>query len=483
MSEEAKNIQTGVIGSKDINSHKNNFQELINELNKLDADYFNSFLDIVLKDKKKYFGEMNPIDFLLDWKYEIAKVLCTQKLELKKGNNQALIDKFKDLDFENNKSELMKVLQNLKVAESTQKIILDNFVNQKGFESLDLKPFEEIEEKYGTQVNNRDESKTIFIPISNDFIKLCKVIWRIIKNTDTEYKNQFEEYRHDAFDLVAHINRVFASDTNKTFFEALNKWDMNWRKKLSTEKFGSPEDNLKAFYYCSKNDIFTYFYNLSRIKYGDTEYTEFAQRLELPHLDCKVVILTHYKQIIAVDLSIYRQYNHRPANKIIIAQTEEEENDRRTTIGQNIKRFVVGLVNSLVKTWNNLSQKTKKIISGSLFLVFFVLWILVVLNFLEIVVFMSLALSWTIAIISFVGTGVFGFMFTILITDDSESLQRELNNQDNLDLDSNATHASERGDIDLSLDEIEIESDETPLIVIGLDKMENENNLSSDLQK
>ena len=74
-------------------------------------------------------------------------------------------------------------------------------------------------------------------------------------------------------------------------------------------------------------------------------------------------------------------------------------------------------------------------------------------------------------------------MFTILITDDSENLQRELNNQDNLDLDSNATHASERGDIDLSLDEIEIESDETPLIVIGLDKMENENNLSSDLQK
>ena len=181
-------------------------------------------------------------------------------------------------------------------------------------------------------------------------------------------------------------------------------------------------------------------------------------------------------------MSTYRQYNHRPANKIIIAQTEEE-NDRRTTIGQNIKRFVVGLVNSLVKTWNNLSQKTKKIISGSLFLVFFVLWILVVLNFLEIATFMSLALSWTIAIISFIGMMGFGCMFTILITDDSENLQRELNNQDNLDLDSNATHASERGDIDLSLDEIEIESDETPLIVIGLDKMENENNLSSDLQK
>ena len=47
MSEEAKNIQTGVIGSKGINLHKDNFQGLINELNKLDTNYFNSVLDVV----------------------------------------------------------------------------------------------------------------------------------------------------------------------------------------------------------------------------------------------------------------------------------------------------------------------------------------------------------------------------------------------------------------------------------------------------
>ena len=86
--------------------------------------------------------------------------------------------------------------------------------------------------------------------------------------------------------------------------------------------------------------------------------------------------------------------------------------------------FVVGFVNSLAKKWDSLSQKTKKIISGSLFLVFFVLWILAGLNFLGYAAFMSLALSWTIAIISFIGMMAVGCMFTILITDDSENLQR-----------------------------------------------------------
>ena len=403
---------------------------------------------------------------MLDWKYEIVKVLCTQKLDTL--GNEHLVDKFKNLDFENNKSELMKALENLKVTEETQKIILDGFVNQKGFESLDLKPFEQLEEECGTQVYNHDKNKTIFLLGSNDFIKLCKVIWRIIKNTDTKYKNLFVEYRNSMNSLEDHMNYVFNSDTNKTFFKALNEWDMAWYEKLRTEKFRSPENDLKAIDYHSKNDIFAYFYNLSRIKCEDTEYTEFAQRLDLPNLDRKMVIGTNYEQIIAMDVSAYRQYNHRPANKIIIAQTEEKENDRRTTIGQNIKRFVVGFVNSLAKKWDSLSQKTKKIISGSLFLVFFVLWILAGLNFLGYAAFMSLALSWTIAIISFIGMMAVGCMFTILITDDSENLQRELSNRNKPEIQS-----------DLNLDQISKQQQNN----INLNGTEPKNNLSSGLNK
>ena len=437
--------------------------DLINELKNFD---FDKVTRTILERRIGGLG-VNSLDFLLDWKYEIVKVLCTQKLNTL--GNEHLVDKFKNLDFENNKSELMKALENLKVTEETQKIILGGFVNQKGFESLDLKPFEQLEEEYGTQVYNHDENKTIFLPISNDFIKLCKVIWRIIKNTDTEHKNLFVEYRNSMNSLEDHMNRVFNSDTNKTFFEALNEWDMAWCKKLSTEKFGSPEINSEAFEYYIKNNIFAYFYNLSRIKCEDTEYTEFAQRLELPHLDCKVVILTNWQDVYAGNvLANNRRYNHRPANKIIIAQTEEKENDRRTTIGQNIKRFVVGFVNSLAKKWDSLSQKTKKIISGSLFLVFFVLWILAGLNFLGYAAFMSLALSWTIAIISFIGMMAVGCMFTILITDDSENLQRELSNRNKPEIQS-----------DLNLDQISKQQQNN----INLNGTEHENDLSSDLKK
>lgn len=439
--------------------------DLIGELKKVD---FDKVTQTILE--RKIGGLcVNSLDFLLDWKYEIVKVLCTQKLDTL--GNEHLVDKFKNLDFDSNKSELMKALQNLKVAKETQKTILDNFVNQKGFESLDLKPFEQLEEECGTQVYNHDENKTIFLFGSNDFIKLCKVIWRIIKNTDTKYKNWFVKCRNGMDSLKCHMNRVFNSDTNKTFFEALNEWDMYWCEKLSTEKFGSPGDNLKAFDYCSKNDIFAYFYNLSRIKCEDTEYTEFAQRLELPNLDRKVVILTDCENVYAKDvLANNRRYNHRPANEIIIAQTEEEENDRRTTIGQNIKRFVVGLVNSLVKTWNNLSQKTKKIISGSSFLVFFMLWILAGLNILEIAMFMSLALSWTIAIISFIGMMAVGCMFTILITDDSENLQRELSNRNNPEIQPNLNSGT-------------IDTQEKNGSNLNLDGTEPKNNLSSGLDK
>ena len=263
MSEETKNIQTDVIGSKNIDSHKDNFQELVDELNKLDTNHFNSFLDIVLKNKQKYLEEMKPIDFLLDWKYEIAEVLCTQKLESEKGNNQALIDKFKDLDFENNKSKLMKVLQNLKVAESTQKIILDDFVNQKGFESLNLEPFKQVKEQYGAQSDSRDEKKAIFLPMQNDFIKLCKVIWRIIKNTETEYRKNFVEYKNSMLALTNHMNFVFHSDTNKNFFMALCDFDTYRGEKLETDGLKLFKDNgqahYKAFDYALKNCISAYF--------------------------------------------------------------------------------------------------------------------------------------------------------------------------------------------------------------------------------
>ena len=430
---------------------------------------------------------MNPIDFLLDWKYEIVKILCTQKLETL--NNEEMVNKFGHLDFERNRTELMKALQNLKVAEETQKIILDNFVDQNGFESLDLKPFEEIEEEYGTQTNNRDENKTIFLPMSNDFIKLCKVIWRIIKNTETEHKNPFMEYKNDLGVLKSHINCVFRSETNTKFFKALQSSYYTWKKKLiikkfKTDKFESEEDELKAFIYQQENNICAYFGNLSRIKCMDTEYTEFANRLNLPRLDRKVVISTNFECIYATDVNAYRTYNHRSEKEIVLYKSQPDIPERRETSGQKIKKFALDLLNSLVKKWDSLSVKTKKILSGSLVFIFFVLLMLAGLNILEIAVFMSLALSWTIAIISFIGMAGFTCIFTILITDDSEDTRRNLSGRNNPDLDLlDLIVASENEDICSCLSETESESNEIPLIVIESGETENENNLSPDLKK
>lgn len=375
MSEEAKNIQTDVIGSKGINPHKDNFQGLINELNKLDTNYFNFVLGVVLKDKQKYPRKMKPIDFLLDWKYEVVKILCTQKLELKKGNNQALIDKFKDLDCKNNKSELMKVLQNLKVAEETQKIILDDFVDQNGFKSLDLKPFEEIEEKYDTQANNRDENKTIFLPMSNDFIKLCKVIWRIIKNTETKRKLALAQNSYNYEHLECHMNCVFNSNANKAFFDALHSFNDAWDKKLiidkfKTDKFESEEDKQETFIYQQENDIYAYFGNLSRIKCIDAEYTEFANRLDLPCLDRKVVISTNFERIYATDMYVGRKCNSHPNNENTMQQPIIGIPERRETCGSKIKRFALGLLNGLAKNGVVCQRERKKLYRVRWFLFF-----------------------------------------------------------------------------------------------------------------
>ncbi len=99
--------------------------DLVDELKKVD---FNKVTQTILKYKVDGL-RVNSLDFLLDWKYEIVKVLCTQELD-KLGNKQ-LVDKFKNLDFENNKSELMKALQNLKVNEETQKTILNTVYTKK----------------------------------------------------------------------------------------------------------------------------------------------------------------------------------------------------------------------------------------------------------------------------------------------------------------------------------------------------------------
>ena len=99
--------------------------DLVDELKKVD---FNKVTQTILGCKIGGLG-VNSLDFLLDWKYEIVKVLCTQKLDTL--GNEHLVDKFKNLDFENNKSELMKALQNLKVDEETQKTILNTVYTKK----------------------------------------------------------------------------------------------------------------------------------------------------------------------------------------------------------------------------------------------------------------------------------------------------------------------------------------------------------------
>lgn len=427
-------------------------KDLMFQLKEID---FNKAAQIILK--KKIGGiSVNSLDFLLDWKYEIVKVLCTHKSEIL--DNGELVNKFEHFDFERNRAELMKALENLKVAEKTQKIILDDFVKQKGFESLNLELFEQVEEKYGNQANNRDENKTIFLLVSNDFIKLCKVIWRIIKNTNTEYKNNFVKYKNDMYSLEYHMNFVFQSDTNKNFFAALQSFSNNHHKKLRNEKSKLQNRSQKAFDYSYKNGIFAYFRALSRIKCIDAEYTEFANRLDPPQSNRKVVILTTWKQIYADGVPVDRI---RYDNKIIIAESEKEENNTRETRGQKIKKFALDLLNSLVKKWYNLSHKTKKIISGSFVFVFFVFWTLALLNISEIAVFMSLALSWTIAIISFVGMMGFACIFALLITNDSENVQKNLSSQNDLEIQSylNLNSIGKQQQNDIHLNGTEHESD------------------------
>ena len=96
------------------------------------------------------------------------------------------------------------------------------------------------------------------------------------------------------------------------------------------------------------------------------------------------------------------------------------------------------------------------------------LWILAGLNILGYAAFMSLALSWTIAIISFIGMMGFGCIFALLITDDSENLQRELSNRNKPEIQS-----------DLNLDQISKQQQNN----INLNGTEHENDLSSDLKK
>ena len=83
---------------------------------------------------------------------------------------------------------------------------------------------------------------------------------------------------------------------------------------------------------------------------------------------------------------------------------------------------------------------------------------------------MSLALSRTITIISFIGMMVSAGMFVLLITDDSENVQRDLSNRNGSEIQPN-----------LNLDEIDTpEKNDTNL---NLDGTEPKNNLSSGLDK